>query len=89
MHKKRAALSAKLKEGTRKVVAKGGVINAGWAMAHIKERRIKEVEDARIHARAQELPRNKRGVFKRRLAAIAKFDSLEGPAKRTKRASSV
>ncbi|KAF7513943.1 hypothetical protein GJ744_006557 [Endocarpon pusillum] len=64
MHKKRAALSAKLQQGTRRVVAKGGVLNAGYAVAHIEERRVKEVEGARIHARAQELPRNKRGVFK-------------------------
>ena len=88
-HKKRAALSAKLKEGTRKVIAKGGVLNAGEAMAKIEDRRREEVEKARIHAQAQELPRNKRGAFKRQLAALAKFDSLERPTKRTKRASSV
>ncbi|KAF7510188.1 hypothetical protein GJ744_007087 [Endocarpon pusillum] len=89
MHKKRAALSAKLQQGTCRVVAKGGILRAGYAVAHIEERRAKEVKGARIHARAQELPRNKRGAFKRQLAAIAKFDSLERPTKRTKRAESI
>ncbi|KAF7504591.1 hypothetical protein GJ744_002086 [Endocarpon pusillum] len=89
MHKKKAAESAKLKQGTRRVIAKGGVLRAGYAVAHIEQRRAEEVESARIHARAQELPRNKRGVFKRQLATIAKFDSLERPTKRTKRADSI
>lgn len=64
-------------------------MNAGKAMAQIEKRRRDDVEKALIHARAQELPRKKRGAFKRQLAALARFEDLERPTKRAKRATSV
>jgi DDE superfamily endonuclease len=94
-HKKAAAASVQRQEGSRKVIARGGVLYADDAAEAIRSRRIHDVEVAEDHVRAQNLPRGQRGKFKRaqaktrELERLRQFEHPDRDSKRLKRAQSV
>jgi hypothetical protein len=88
-HKQEAQTRAKRQSGSRKVVSKGGVLNAGQARQRIQDRRKDEVEQARRKAQLKGKTGRARQAFKRQLDVLAALDDPNRSISRSERAVSV
>ena len=80
---------AKRQSGTRKVVAKGGVLTGSEGAERIRSRRMEEVEQARRQSILKERRGNPRKTLERKLNFLAALDNPHRSAPRSERAVSL
>jgi hypothetical protein len=88
-HKTEVQKRAKCQAGTRRVICRGGALQAGDAADRIQLRRKKEVETARRRSLFGNRRGNVRKSFKRKLDFMAASDDLNRSAPRADRAVSI
>ena len=88
-HKKEAQERAKQQAGTRKVIAKGGVLKAGEGTERIRSRCLEKIEQAREKILLWGKRGKGRKAFKCKLDFMAELDNPHRSAPRAKRAVSV
>jgi hypothetical protein len=87
--KKEMQERAKQQSGTRRVVAKGGVLTGSEAAERIRSRRMEEVEQARRQAILRGRRGNPRKALIRKLDVIAALDNPHRSAPHSERAVSI
>jgi hypothetical protein len=88
-HKKEMQEHAKQQSGTRKVVAKGGVLTGGEAAERIRSRRMQVVEQARRNARLRDTRGERRKAIVRQLDFLAALDNPHRSVPHSERAGSI
>ena len=81
-HRKEAQARAKRQAGSRRIVAKGGVLNAGKAAHRIRDRRRNEVEQARHTAQLRGTRGEHRKAYARQLDFLTELDNPHRSAPR-------
>src|SRR5436190_1267201 len=88
-YKEEAQKRAKQQSGSKRVVAKGGVLTGGEATERIRSRCLDEVQQARVTSMLRGWRGNPRKAFKRKLDFMAELDNPHRSAPREDRAVSI